>query len=208
MPALAVGGDFYDVRPLGAGRLAVAIGDVSGKGIAAAIYAAAVLTEWRGLVRADVEAAVVLRELNQRLSRRNAEGMFVTIALLMVDSAAGTIDIATAGHPLPLVRNAAGAVRPAGESGAPPLGIDPDATFTTHRTAFATGDTVLLLTDGVTEARGAAGELFGFDRAAAAFAASGSAPAVIVERVMGAVRAFVRGEALGDDATLVALTRS
>ncbi|MCC6987645.1 MAG: SpoIIE family protein phosphatase [Acidobacteria bacterium] len=207
VPALAVGGDFYDVLPLGGGRLAVAIGDVSGKGIAAAIYAAAVLTEWRGVIRADADPAAVLRELNLRLSRRNPEGMFVTIALLIVDGAAGTIDIATAGHPLPLLRNAAGRVRAAGERGAPPLGIDPDAAFTTHRVPFAVGDTVLLLTDGVTEARSDAGELFGFDRATAAFATAGHPPESVVERVLGAVRAFVRGQAFGDDATLVALSR-
>lgn len=208
VPAQAVGGDFYDVRPLGGNRLAVVIGDVSGKGIAAAIYAAAVLTEWRGVVSADADPAAVLRELNERLARRNPEGMFVTIALLLVDGDAGVFDVATAGHPLPLVRSATGVVRPAGESGAPPLGIDPDAAFTTHRVGFAPGDTVLLLTDGVTEARSPGGELFGIDRATAAFAAAGGAPGVVVDRVVSAVRTFVRDEALGDDATLVALSRS
>jgi sigma-B regulation protein RsbU (phosphoserine phosphatase) len=206
-PALAVGGDFFDFLPLDRGRLAMVVGDVSGKGVAAALYGASVLAELRGLMQQYTDPVHVLHDLNVRLSQRDREGMFVTLALATVTIDSGELTLATAGHPLPVVRNSGREVGLLGQTGPPPLGIDDEARFEAHRYALDPGDTVLAFTDGIPEAVDAAGELFGPDRLMEAVANSdGSAPGAC-DAVMNATLAFLGGRPFGDDVTITCLAK-
>lgn len=207
-PALAVGGDFYDFMAVGRDQIAVAIGDVSGKGISAAIFAAAVLADWRSLAATSDDPGEVLRQLNARLTVRDHGGMFVTMAVLFLATATGELAVTTAGHPLPLVLEASGAVTPLGRIGSAPMGIDPDSAFETHRYVLDEGDTVLMYTDGISEAATHGGELFGDKRVQAALGvADGSAPGAITA-ISKAVGTFLDGLKRGDDATIVAVARA
>ncbi len=206
-PAQAVGGDFYDFIPLDRGRLAVVVGDVSGKGIAAAIYAASVLAEVRGLVTIGDEPVRALHELNRRLASRDREGMFVTMALATLVAGTGELTVATAGHPLPLLRSRTGTVAPIGRIGSPPLGIDEHARFESHRYRLEPGDAVIAYTDGISEATGPGDELFGSDRLSQAVAASNGTAAGLRDAVVSAARVFLRDRAFGDDVTVVCFAR-
>lgn len=206
-PALAVGGDFFDFLPLDRGRLAVIVGDVSGKGVAAAIYGASVLAELRALLQQFTDPVRVLQDLNARLSQRDREGMFVTLALATIATDTGEIDLATAGHPLPAVRGADTTVGMLGDNGPPPLGIDDEAQFVSHRYALDDGDTVLVYTDGIPEAVDVKGELFGQDRLLAAMQQSDGSAAGACETVLKDTLTFLNGHPFGDDVTIAALTR-
>src|SRR5579864_5759216 len=151
-PALKVGGDLYEFVELSDGLIAVAVGDVSGKGVSAALFAAKVMSDIRYESRGQTSAAVILNRLNRALSLRNDEGMFVTLALIVIDLAKGHLMVASAGHPLPMVRGATGEVSDIGKTGDKPLGLDDTAEFAQHDYEIDRGDRVVLYTDGVIEA--------------------------------------------------------
>jgi sigma-B regulation protein RsbU (phosphoserine phosphatase) len=206
-PALAVGGDFYDFLPLERGRLAMVVGDVSGKGVAAALYGAAVLAELRGLAQQYHDPVRVLQDLNVRLSQRDREGMFVTLALATLALDSGELTLATAGHPLPVVRNGGREVGTLGQNGPPPLGIDEEARFEAHRYALDAGDTVVAYTDGIPEAVDASGELFGQDRLLEAVGKSDGSAQGACDAVMNATLAFLAGRPFGDDVTIACMAK-
>jgi sigma-B regulation protein RsbU (phosphoserine phosphatase) len=206
-PALAVGGDFFDFLPLERGRLAMIVGDVSGKGVAAALYGAAVLAELRGLLQQYADPVRVLQDLNVRLSQRDREGMFVTLALATLALDTGELTLATAGHPLPVVRNSGRDVGVLGQTGPPPLGIDEEARFEAHRYALDAGDTVVAYTDGIPEAVDAAGELFGQERLAAAVGQSDGSAQGACDGVMNATLGFLAGRPFGDDVTIACMAK-
>jgi serine phosphatase RsbU (regulator of sigma subunit) len=207
-PAQAVGGDFYDVLPLDRGQFAFALGDVSGKGVAAAIYAASVLADLRSLVPLAADPALALRALNDRLSARDREGMFVTLLLGTLVPATGELTLASAGHPLPVARNAAGHVTTLGHVGAPPIGIDPEARFDAHRYELDRGDTVVAYTDGIPEAANADGELFGAARLLTAIAAADGTAHGACAALLADARTFLGGRPFGDDVTILSFTRN
>src|SRR5215510_13010876 len=163
-PALAVGGDLYDFVPLAGGSIAVAIGDVSGKGVSAALFAAKVLSDLRYQAAGQTSASEILRRANQVIAAGNEEGMFVTVALAVIHPLDASLTVASAGHPLPLVRDASGAVTPVGSSGDKPLGLDENAAFREFRYEMDPGDGVVLYTDGVIEALNRENERYGDDR--------------------------------------------
>src|ERR1051326_5122926 len=165
-PALKVGGDLYDFVELAEGLIAVAVGDVSGKGVSAALFAAKVMSDLRYQAQGQTTASTILTRLNRALSQRNDEGMFVTLALIVIDVRKAHLMVASAGHPLPLVRHATGEVGEIGKTGDKPLGLDEDAAFTQHEYEIDRGDRVVLFTDGVLEALNRADELYGDARLA------------------------------------------
>lgn len=206
-PAMAVGGDFFDFLPLDRGRLAMIVGDVSGKGVAAAIYGASVLAELRALLQQYADPVRVLQDLNVRLSQRDREGMFVTLALATITIDTGELSLATAGHPLPAIRDAAKVVGMLGENGPPPLGIDDEAQFVAHRYALDDGDTVLAYTDGIPEAVDVHGALFGQNGLLAAMARADGTAASACDTVLNETLAFLDGQPFGDDVTIASLAK-
>jgi phosphoserine phosphatase RsbU/P len=107
-PALEVGGDFYAWLELADGRVGVAVGDVSGKGVSAALCMARAMSELRHRAAAEAEPERILEQVNRVLCEDLEEGMFVTVALLSIDPTSGDIRFARAGHPAPVVRDRAG----------------------------------------------------------------------------------------------------
>lgn len=206
-PAMAVGGDFFDFLPLDRGRLAMIVGDVSGKGVAAAIYGASVLAELRALLQQYADPVRVLQDLNVRLSQRDREGMFVTLALATVTLDTGELALATAGHPLPAIRDAEKVVGVLGENGPPPLGIDDEAQFVSHRYALDDGDTVLVYTDGIPEAVDATGALFGQEGLLSAMSRCDGSAASACDTVLKETLGFLNGCPFGDDVTIASLTK-
>jgi len=205
-PAWAIGGDFYDFIPIAGGRLLVAIGDVCGKGISAALYAARVASDLRYLAAGETSLGAILGRLNDRLAEGAESGLFVTLSLATVD-AAGRMQIASGGHPLPLCRNAAGAVRELGTAVNPAIGIRPGWTFTAIEHQLEPGDTVTFYSDGVSEALNPSGQVFGTERLAGALQKATTGAEAARAAVVDAVRAFSAGADQSDDVTMVSLCR-
>jgi serine phosphatase RsbU (regulator of sigma subunit) len=165
-PAQEVGGDFFQIIPLDgefAGSTLILLGDVSGKGLRAAMTVSLIVGAVRTLARFAPSPAEVLAELNQRLFGR-LQGGFATCLALRV-SADGSCVMASAGHPAPFLNK-----QEVKLPGALPLGIMPEASYEEMTIALREGDHFALYTDGLLEARSANGEIFSFERLDALFA--------------------------------------
>jgi sigma-B regulation protein RsbU (phosphoserine phosphatase) len=204
-----VGGDLYDLFPLrgGTDRIALLVADVTGKGIPAALLMADV----RALLHAATDNATspadALGRVNRILVTERPTSLFVTAALLVVDTATGEVAYASAGHePLLLIR-ADGRVEELSAEGAL-LGAFADVWFEDRTAMLEPGDLVLLYTDGVTDARGPAGTFYGVERLQALAAAhAGADPAVLASAIVDAVRDHRAGAEPFDDLTLLVAAR-
>jgi sigma-B regulation protein RsbU (phosphoserine phosphatase) len=205
-----VGGDFFDIFPIGE-RVGVAVGDVSGKGIPAALLMVMVRTLLREIARDLVEPAAALTRLNASLCRDMPPSMFVTGVLAVLDPAAlGRVVLAGAGHPDPVVVRADGraAVAALGPAGGPVLGVFPDATFgETELTLEASGDTLVLLTDGILEARSEDGRRPGIAAVLPALEREGGASAQALAERLSADVLHRGGSRVQDDMTVFVLRR-
>jgi serine phosphatase RsbU (regulator of sigma subunit)/pSer/pThr/pTyr-binding forkhead associated (FHA) protein len=205
-PALAVGGDYYDFPLFADGRIGIALGDVSGKGVSAALYVAKLSSDLRYHAARHARPADVLRHVNAELTGRGKAGMFVTLVLIALDPSSGRFDVASAGHHLPLLRDAGGSVEPIGETGDPPLGLGPDSTFHEYRGAIAPAEVVVLFTDGISEAENPSRDLFGERRLHEIIRASPT-PGTVLDTTLSAVKSFAGSRPQSDDITLLAFGR-
>lgn len=161
-PARAVGGDFYDFIDLGDNRLGVVIGDVTDKGVPAAL----VMATCRSMLRAAAlrldSPSSVLADVNEALVPEIPPAMFVTCLYVIIDTTAGEIVFANAGHNLPYVRSSEGVIelRATGM----PLGLMPGMTYDEKTHRLEDGDLMVLTSDGITEAHSPEGEMYGFSR--------------------------------------------
>ncbi len=204
-PALEVGGDYYGYLPLAGGNLGIAVGDVSGKGIAAALYMARVSSEIRYLAAARTDPGLILWELNEALCGMASEGMFMTMALLSLQGERCTL--ASAGHLPPLVRRASGEVETIRSSVGLALGIDEDIDYPTHEIQLSPGDCLVLVTDGVTEAQAPGGEFLGDERLAKVLGSTAGKPKELADAVHDDVQRFEEGSSPTDDLTVLAMGR-
>jgi sigma-B regulation protein RsbU (phosphoserine phosphatase) len=206
-PARQVGGDLFEVLRPSADRLVVAVGDVCGKGIPAALFMAVTVTLLRSLARQLDGPGEILARLNDELAAQNPRGMFVTMACL--DVRGDRVTCANAGHDSALLVRAAGGASPVLSSSGRVLGLFPDQAYASETLDLGAGDSLLLYTDGVTEAADGAGQLFGPERLRVCFAeGAGGTATESVERVLRAVRAFAGGAPQSDDITILALRRA
>ncbi len=205
-PAREVGGDLYEVLRTGDDRVAVVVGDVSGKGVPAALFMAVTTTLVRTIGREAADPAEVLRRVNEALAAHNPRDMFVTLACAFFEPRAGRLSYASAGHPSPvLVRPGVAPALPFGPSGLV-AGIAPGADFRTLTAELRPGDAYVFYTDGVSEAFNAAGEQFGDGRLLAHLGReSGTTAAEAVAGVLGAVRAHAGEHPQSDDITILAV---
>src|SRR5450432_1332996 len=151
MPAYAVGGDFYDFVDLGNGRVMGVIGDVSGKGVTAALTMGRVSADIRRMATEVSGPAELLERLNHTLSARMQDDRFVTALCVLLDAPNKKWIFANAGHVLPLLRRSTGVVSRVAYSSGPPLGIVPHAQYREETISVAAKDILLLATDGVFE---------------------------------------------------------
>lgn len=199
VPAKEVAGDFYDVVPLGNGRAAVIVADVSDKGVPAAMFSMRAKTVLDECARFGMDAGECLERANASLMEGNASCMFVTVLLAIVS--ADRMDIACAGHPSPLLIRDGEAVEMDVPRG-PMLGLM-EGQYRTASFDLKEGDTVLMYTDGATDAEDRDRAMFGLDRLMDAASGGGED---VCSRIMEALDAFSRGVDRSDDTTLLSLT--
>ena len=206
VPAKQVGGDFYDYFALRDGNLLFAVGDVSDKGIPAALFMARVTGLLRVLGNTGTSPEKLLSEINARLVEGNDACMFVTVACGILDTSSGEVKYVSAGHEPPLVRRVDGSVKPLqAESGAA-IGIDAPAEYRLAQGFIAPGDTLLLYTDGVTEAETGDHTLFGSDRLIKLLSEGDAEdPSALIQRVVDSVGAQSSEFRAGDDVTVLAV---
>jgi PAS domain S-box-containing protein len=196
----SVGGDFYDLFRVGDGAM-VLLGDVAGKGVDAAALTALVRHTARTAARFDGRPSAVLRVVDEILRERPLALVTLVCARLGETSAGASVELASGGHPLPLLVDRDGAVRSVGSEGLV-LGAVEDGSWSDDRFVLAPGETVLFYTDGATDALGD-GERFGEARLEQA-AAGPSDPEALVARVDAAIDVFQQGRE-GDDRALLAI---
>ena len=197
-----VGGDFYDVFATFDGRWAAIVGDVCGKGPAAAALTGVARHTVRATAPANPAPAGVLATLNDTMHRHTKGATFFTAAYLLLDPEHRVLTVARGGHPAPLLLRPDGSVEPIGTPG-PLLGPYEDAIFTEDRVELEPGDTVVAYTDGVTDARRGR-EIYGEERLRAELALLAGADAATVARTLHeATEAFSGGDPVDDEAILV-----
>ena len=201
-----VGGDFYNAWPLSDGRLALLVGDVSGKGVEAAGVTGMVRYMAEALSQHCSDPADLVTQLNELLCPRMADGSLVTLVLAVVDQARDELHWCVAGHPPPVILSAAGDYRRLDDPD-PPCGVFPGTTFRAGVARFAPGDLLVLYTDGVIEARRAHRE-FGEDALRDVLVAGAKdSPADLARGTYAAVRDWCGGR-LGDDVAIAVVKRS
>jgi sigma-B regulation protein RsbU (phosphoserine phosphatase) len=203
-PARELGGDLYDFYEVGDRQLALAVGDVAGKGVPAALYAAFA----SGTVRARAferrhRPADLLARVNRTLRRRGVEGLYCTLIFALFDFARGELVLANSGLPYPLhFRAEEGRAEPIELAGLP-LGTFDGATYEERVLPLRAGDVFVFFTDGVTDARGG-GQEFGVDRLRQLVDAHAALPAPrLGEKILEDVHRLLGRESPGDDMTLV-----
>jgi len=204
-PAREVGGDFYDFFLLDDDHLCLAIADVSGKGVPAALLMAGARSFLRSFARQGGSPAEVAAKVNVELAADNDACMFVTMFLAIADLRTGVVRCASAGHNLPFVIDAAGSVTQVPRIKGIALGVTTAATFEDAELRLRPGDALFLYTDGVSEAMDVAGHVFGEDRLAEELArAAGADCGGIIDAVLAAVARHAEGAEQSDDITMVA----
>jgi serine phosphatase RsbU (regulator of sigma subunit) len=211
-PAREVSGDLYDFARLADGRLAFFVGDVSGKGMPAALFMVAVRALSRHLASGGGSPAETLARLSQAVSADNPAGMFVTLGHGLYRPQTGEMTLASGGHPLPLLRRADGGVEELPHRAGRLLGFEGmELHLQDFPLRLAPGELLLFYTDGVTEARKASStDLFGMDRLReVAGTLDGALPLpACADRIKAAVDRFTGGGELQDDFTLLLLRRA
>jgi phosphoserine phosphatase RsbU/P len=202
-PAREVGGDYFDVIALDEKRLGICIGDVAGKGITAALLMANLQASLRAFATADASPQAVCTKLNKFLSSNLAEGKFVTFFYAVLDAERRTLIYENAGHCPGLLIRGNGAAEQLSGSGAV-LGVLPDWVYRDATVQLERGDTLLLSTDGVTEAENSQLEEFGEQRLLEAARGRNGSALDTQRAVMQQVTAYCGGN-FRDDATLLVL---
>ena len=203
-PAREVGGDFYDFFPLEDGRVAVVIGDVTDKGVPAAMVMAAARSVLRASGTRIGSPGEVLERVNDLLVPDIPDRMFVTCLYVVVDPVTGRIVFANAGHNLPFARTVDGPVelRATGM----PLGLMPGMTYEEREAVLAPGEALLLYSDGITEAHDPTREMFGAERLGARVA---DGDGDLIDSVLTSLQRFTgEGWEQEDDITIVTLRRT
>lgn len=208
VPALEISGDFYDYFNLGSHRLALAVADVCGKGVPAALFMSMVRALLRDFSERQEDPGIILRDLNNAVARQNPKCQFVTVSLCVYDPLSHAIELASAGHPLPLIRRQNGVVETLAAPQGPLLGFSqrPDG-YPRISCQLRSGDLLLLYTDGVTEAATSDNRMFGLERLCAALAETPfpSELAQWSQSLRQAIESFTGTRRQDDDMTLALL---
>jgi sigma-B regulation protein RsbU (phosphoserine phosphatase) len=206
-PAREVGGDYYDMFPTRSGRMGLVVGDVSGKGIPAALMVSTLHSALRLLLDQTGIGPPLLEKLNKHILESSMPNKFITMFLAELDPDTGHLLYVNAGHNPGLLLRANGQVEELG-SGGIPLGLLPGSRYQARETALEPGDLLCLYSDGITEAESVEEEEHGTERLCDVLRTHREAAIqAVLEAIQGSVESFTRGRPQGDDQTLLVLRR-
>lgn len=203
IPARQVGGDFYDVLQTGEGRVSVMIGDVSGKGVPAALYMVRAISEYRFLAPLCKNPQELVTKLNRVLSKNAPLGMFVTLLCMTLDHKTKSLEYVSAGHHPVLVRKKNGEIHELSNTGGLPAGLADDSVYEQASCPLENGDSFLAYTDGITESRNLKGEEYGVARLKKSFHVHDFKAAENTPKILAEVEKFSEGTPAHDDATVL-----
>ncbi|MFZ4523637.1 MAG: SpoIIE family protein phosphatase, partial [Bacteroidales bacterium] len=205
-PAKAVGGDLYDFFYLGADHLCIAIGDVAGKGVPASLFMMVTRTLLRAKAVAGVPINEVIQSINHELCQDNPSEMFVTFFAGIVDLKTGVMEFCNAGHNYPYILGAGEPIRQLKVRNGLPLGIFDTAEYTSEKFMFKPGESLVLTTDGITDALSITNDFFGEAQLAASLTSSANKNTrAMTELLIGELKRFSSGAEQADDITILAL---
>lgn len=204
-PARVVGGDFYDYYRAD-GDIVFLIADVSDKGLSAAMFMMEARDELKMAVYAEESLTEAVTSVNRVLCADNRENMFLTLWIARINPNTGFGQYVNCGHPAPLLRRTDGTVRKLENEPEPLLGVFEDAVFTAHPLRLNKGETLLLYTDGLTDAADRAGVRFGEERLSAAVSAVPADEERFCEKLVQRISEYAEGADRTDDITALALT--
>lgn len=203
-PARVVGGDFYHFMALDEKHLLVCLGDVSDKGMPAALFMSGLMIWIRAKAESQRSPSAILSAINREISTEDST-MFATIFLMIIDTETGRMRFADGGHCTPFIVGN-GAVRELPTAKRLPIGIFPDGDYEEMEAELAEGESLLLYTDGITEAENGEGQWFGSDRLISLMNdCSASAPNRLRDSLLQAVFAFAEGNPQSDDIALMTI---
>lgn len=207
IPAREVGGDFYDFFEVAEGRYVLVVGDVSGKGVPAALFMAIVRTLVRAATRYEADPARCIRIVNEVLAEENEQMMFVTLFYAVLEVADRRLTYVNAGHNAPLLVGPDGGTRLLPATGDMAAAVIEGFPYQSRSHTMAPGETLLVYSDGLTEAFDPENAAFGLDRLRALAAAldDGRPLPDFSDAILDGLGAFVRGAQQSDDITLLAL---
>ncbi len=205
LPAASIGGDFYDFIEYDPHTLGMVMGDVSGKGVPAALYMARLVSDFRFHTQIERNVSRSLSTINDLLVDRGRRGMFVTLQYIVVNLDRGTADVATAGH-LPAIHlhNGGRKISLIDQDSGIPLGILSGVSYQSKTIQMDHGDFLICFTDGIVEAKNRHGEQFSLQRLINFLNQSWTHPDEIVEQLIRQVHRFVDGAEQHDDLTVLA----
>ncbi len=202
--AQEIGGDFYDFIPLDDNHIGILIGDVSGKGVASALFMARFTTDFRLLAIREKNPERLIDRINERVCVQSRRGMFVTLLYMVLKKDSGDAVYVNAGHLPPIIwNNSEGKYTTVRGIGGPPIGIVPAQQYTSARLSLSPGDCILLSTDGLIEAKDAQGGRFGWERVENCLKEGGSDVESAKSCISSSVSEFVGECPQADDTTLV-----
>lgn len=208
VPARQVGGDLYDFFKVDERRLFFAVGDVSGKGVPAALFMALGKSLCRSYaLNGAHDAGTIINLANREISRDNPEMLFITMFLGILDLETGEVQFCNAGHDAPYLLKAGTAPLAVDSEGGPPLCVVEDFEYATERLTLKPGDLLCVTTDGVAEAMNGSGALLGAERTKQILSAipSHAMASEVVDELYKAVGRFVDGAEPSDDLTVLAV---
>lgn len=203
LPAKHVGGDLYDFNEPVEGKVGVLIGDISGKGVSAALFMAKVISDFRYLMHGCDDPGLVLSSLNKQMSN-TPRGMFLTAMYVVADMQTGNVKVSVAGHP-PFLWVTPDHVKVMDLEGGPPVGIM-EIDYPANELTLAPGDRLIMVTDGVFDAKNSRGERLGFEEIVA-FATRNRQEDRLTDLIVDFVSSFTGDADRADDLTIVELRR-
>jgi adenylate cyclase len=211
-PAEAVGGDLYDAFMLDAHRLCFVIGDVTGKGVPAALFMALSKTLYKSAaLRAHMPMHELMMSVNVEIARENPANLFVTLLAGLLDTRTGALELCRAGHTAPILLRRGAAPRVLDTPGGPPLCVLEDFPYATDHMQLQSDDLLIMVTDGVTEAQDAKQTFYGQERTVAFLNAMHQeatgvlSAAAVCQGLYDNVHHFMHGAPASDDITIVVI---
>ncbi len=205
----SVGGDYYDFVPVGNDRLVIALGDVAGKGLAAALLMAHLHGDVRSAAKSCSDPGRALQAVNQAICEAGPAEKFVSLVYMVLNTREHTLDIVNAGHMPPLLRKADGTILQIGEEHSGPLlKFSPEHDYETVRLRLAPGDVVLVYTDGVTDAMNSKQKRFKLDRLCGIFKKAKPNPIDVLDAIVVEVHRFTGDAEQNDDIAMISFGRN